>query len=68
MNRGNSQIAWLGFGEVGALFSHGLVATGIQVKVYDPLFHDATAAPRMNQKAQRLGIHPSSSLEEALNG
>jgi 3-hydroxyisobutyrate dehydrogenase-like beta-hydroxyacid dehydrogenase len=66
---GTFNIAFIGFGEVGQRFSHDLskVPT-LGIRAYDILFNDASRSELLVQRAKAIGVVPSASAAEAVNG
>ncbi|MBZ6077581.1 NAD(P)-dependent oxidoreductase [Microvirga puerhi] len=60
------RIAFIGYGEVGQLFSHSLaVKPDVWISVYDILFDDARRGPGLRQQAQENDIYAAASIGEA---
>jgi 3-hydroxyisobutyrate dehydrogenase-like beta-hydroxyacid dehydrogenase len=60
------EIALIGYGEVGQLFSRQLAAKpGVRVSVYDILFDDPSRGPELKQHASNNSVHAASSTAEA---
>lgn len=60
------EIAFIGYGEVGQLFSHQLAAKpGVQVTVYDILFKDPTGGPDLRRRASEAGVRVADSTADA---
>jgi 3-hydroxyisobutyrate dehydrogenase-like beta-hydroxyacid dehydrogenase len=60
------EIAFIGYGEVGQLFSRQLAAKpGVRVAVYDILFDDPNRGPELKQRASDDKIHAAGSTAEA---
>ena len=60
------EIAFIGYGEVGQLFSRQLaVKPGVRVTVYDILFDDASRGPELKQRASRDKVRAVDSTSEA---
>jgi 3-hydroxyisobutyrate dehydrogenase-like beta-hydroxyacid dehydrogenase len=69
MSAGQIQrIGFVGFGEVGGIYSQDLAATGRAVVVYDLLFADAQAKSRMAEKAVAANVRIAGSLKELIEG
>jgi 3-hydroxyisobutyrate dehydrogenase-like beta-hydroxyacid dehydrogenase len=62
------RIAFIGFGELGGVFSHDLVAAGKDVVVYDRLFLDPKAQDSMAEKARLARVRSAKNLREAITG
>ncbi|WNJ90350.1 NAD(P)-dependent oxidoreductase [Bosea sp. 685] len=61
-------IAFIGFGEVGQTFSHGLLASGrVRIRAYDVLFGSG-AGHKLETAASTIGVATAASLEEACAG
>lgn len=59
-----ARVAFIGFGEVGQTFSHGLIASGrVQIRTFDVLFGSA-AGRRLEDVAARLGVGTARSLAD----
>jgi 3-hydroxyisobutyrate dehydrogenase-like beta-hydroxyacid dehydrogenase len=62
----NLEIAFIGYGEVGQLFSRQLAARpGVRVVVYDILFDDPSRGPALRQRASDDGVRAAGSTAEA---
>jgi 3-hydroxyisobutyrate dehydrogenase-like beta-hydroxyacid dehydrogenase len=60
------QIAFIGYGEVGQLFSRQLLAKpGVQIVAYDILFDDPEKGPALRQRASENGVKAVGSTAEA---
>jgi 3-hydroxyisobutyrate dehydrogenase-like beta-hydroxyacid dehydrogenase len=60
------EIAFIGYGEVGQLFSRQLAAkAGVRITVYDILFQDPERGPDLRQRASEAGVHAADSTAEA---
>jgi 3-hydroxyisobutyrate dehydrogenase-like beta-hydroxyacid dehydrogenase len=60
------QIAFIGYGEVGQLFSRQLLAKpGIRIVAYDLLFEDPEQGPTLRQRASENGVQAAGSTAEA---
>ncbi|MBD2745454.1 NAD(P)-dependent oxidoreductase [Microvirga sp. BT688] len=60
------EIAFIGYGEVGQLFSRQLAAKpGVRVTVYDLLFNDPNRGPELKQRASNEKVHAVGSTAEA---
>jgi 3-hydroxyisobutyrate dehydrogenase-like beta-hydroxyacid dehydrogenase len=60
------EIAFIGYGEVGQLFSRQLAAKpGVRVTVYDILFDDLSRGPEMKQRASSDKVYAADSTAEA---
>jgi 3-hydroxyisobutyrate dehydrogenase-like beta-hydroxyacid dehydrogenase len=60
------EIAFIGYGEVGQLFSRQLAAKpGVRVSVYDILYDDPTRGPALKQRALEDLVHAAGSVAEA---
>src|ERR671913_254705 len=60
------EIAFIGYGEVGQLFSRQLAAKpGVRVTVYDILFDDPNRGPELKQRASDDKVHAAVSTAEA---
>lgn len=60
------EIAFIGYGEVGQLFSRQLAAKpGVRVTVYDILFDEPSRGPKLKQRASDDKIHAAGSTAEA---
>lgn len=58
-------IAFIGYGEVGQLFSRQLLAkSGVRVAAYDILFEDPHKGPAMRQRAYDDGVHAAIGMAE----
>ncbi|PVE25760.1 hypothetical protein DC522_03025 [Microvirga sp. KLBC 81] len=63
------QIAFIGYGEVGQLFSRSLAAKpDVRVSIYDILFDDAQRGPELRQRAQDSNVHAAARIGEACAG
>jgi 3-hydroxyisobutyrate dehydrogenase-like beta-hydroxyacid dehydrogenase len=63
------KLAFIGFGEVGQLFSRQLAAKpNVEVVAYDVLFDDPAAAPELKVRAAGSGIGAAGSTAEACEG
>ncbi|MGL4965253.1 MAG: DUF1932 domain-containing protein [Inquilinus sp.] len=58
-------IAFIGYGEVGRLFSRELIAAGAAVAAYDILFDDPARGPAMIDHARAAGVKPRTRAAEA---
>jgi 3-hydroxyisobutyrate dehydrogenase-like beta-hydroxyacid dehydrogenase len=59
------EIAFIGYGEVGQLFSRQLAAKpGVRVSVYDILFDDPSRGSALRQRASDDGVHAAGSTAE----
>jgi 3-hydroxyisobutyrate dehydrogenase-like beta-hydroxyacid dehydrogenase len=62
----NLEIAFIGYGEVGQLFSRQLAAKpGVRVSVYDVLFDDPSRGPALRQRAADDGVQAAGSTARA---
>ncbi|MBM6581940.1 NAD(P)-dependent oxidoreductase [Microvirga sp. BT689] len=62
----NLEIAFIGYGEVGQLFSRQLAAQpGVRVNAYDVLFDDPIRGPALRQRASDDGVQTTGSTAEA---
>ncbi len=62
-------IAFIGFGEVGQLFTHQLAAQpGVSVGVYDILFDDPALGRELKRRAARYGARLAASAADACRG
>lgn len=60
------EIAFIGYGEVGQLFSRQLASRpGVRVKVYDILFDDPRKGSELRQRAAEAGVHAADSAADA---
>ncbi len=60
------EIAFIGYGEVGQLFSRQLAAKpGVRVSVYDILYDDPNRGPALKQRALEDLVHAAGSVAEA---
>ena len=60
------EIAFIGYGEVGQLFSRQLaVKPGVRVAAYDILFDDPKRGPALRQRASESGVHAADSTADA---
>lgn len=60
------EIAFIGYGEVGQLFSRQLAPKpGARITVYDILFEDPTRGPDLRRRAAEAGVHAADSTAEA---
>jgi len=66
--RSIQRIAIVGFGEVGGIFGTDLAKQGIEVTVFDILFHSAGHRPQMLAKAQACGVKAADNLGECIRG
>jgi len=62
------RIALVGFGEVGGIFGPDFARQGIDVSVFDILFHSAESREAMLAKARDCGVRPCESLAECVRG
>jgi 3-hydroxyisobutyrate dehydrogenase-like beta-hydroxyacid dehydrogenase len=63
------EIAFIGYGEVGQLFSRQLaVKPGVRITVYDILFQDPERGPDLQQRASEAAVHAADSTAEACRG
>jgi 3-hydroxyisobutyrate dehydrogenase-like beta-hydroxyacid dehydrogenase len=63
------EIAFIGYGEVGQLFSRQLAAKpGVRVRVYDILFENPEKGPELRQRASDTGVHAADSTADACRG
>jgi 3-hydroxyisobutyrate dehydrogenase-like beta-hydroxyacid dehydrogenase len=63
------QIAFIGYGEVGQLFSRELLAKpGVRIAAYDILFDDPERGPGLRQRASENGVAAAGSTAEACRG
>jgi 3-hydroxyisobutyrate dehydrogenase-like beta-hydroxyacid dehydrogenase len=60
------QIALIGFGEVGGIFSHDFVAGGLAVSTFDILLNSESSRTAMLEKTQILNVRACEALEEAI--
>ena len=61
------RIALVGFGEVGAIFGPDFAKQGIDVSVYDILFHSPESREAMLAKARDCGVRACESLAECVH-
>jgi len=61
------RLALVGFGEVGAIFGRDLAKQGIDVSVYDILFHSPESHEAMLAKARDCGVRACESLAECVH-
>jgi 3-hydroxyisobutyrate dehydrogenase-like beta-hydroxyacid dehydrogenase len=62
-------ITFIGFGEVGQLFSRQLAGKpGVGVTVYDILFADSAKGPELRRRAVEAGVHAAANLADACQG
>lgn len=60
------KIAFIGYGEVGQLFSRQLATKpGVRITVYDILFDDPLKGPGLRQRASETGVHAANSAADA---
>ena len=60
------EIAFIGYGEVGQLFSRQLAAKpGVRVTVYDILFDEPSRGPGLKQRASDDKVHAAGSISDA---
>lgn len=65
----NLSIAFIGYGEVGQLFSRQLLAsTGVRIAAYDILFGDPERGPELKQRAAENGVEAAGSIAAACRG
>jgi 3-hydroxyisobutyrate dehydrogenase-like beta-hydroxyacid dehydrogenase len=63
------EIAFIGYGEVGQLFSRQLATKpGVRVRVYDILFDDPGKGADLRQRAEDAGVHAAASTADACEG
>jgi 3-hydroxyisobutyrate dehydrogenase-like beta-hydroxyacid dehydrogenase len=63
------QIAFIGYGEVGQLFSRQLLANaGVRIAAYDILFEDSQKGPELKRRASENGVEAAGSTAEACRG
>ncbi len=63
------QIAFIGYGEVGQLFSRHLLAKpGVRIVAYDVLFENPDKGPELRRRAAENGIEAAGSTAEACRG
>ena len=63
------EIAFIGYGEVGQLFSRQLATKpGVRVTVYDILFDDPVKGPDLRQRASETGVQAAGSTAAACEG
>jgi 3-hydroxyisobutyrate dehydrogenase-like beta-hydroxyacid dehydrogenase len=60
------RIAFIGFGELGSIFSRDLAAAGKDVVVFDLLFLDPKAQGRMTERAQAANVRTAQCLRDAI--
>lgn len=61
-----SHVAIIGFGEAGGIFAHDFAARGLQVSVFDTLFHSNRHRRTMLSKAQAYGVTAADSVKHCL--
>ncbi len=62
-------IAFVGYGEVGQLFSRQLLAKpGVRIAAYDILFDDPAKGPELRRCATESGVRAAASTDEACRG
>jgi 3-hydroxyisobutyrate dehydrogenase-like beta-hydroxyacid dehydrogenase len=62
-------IAFVGYGEVGQLFSRQLLAKpGVRIAAYDILFDDPAKGPELRRRAAESGVRAAASTDEACGG
>lgn len=62
-------IAFIGYGEVGQLFSRQLVTKpGVRITVYDILFDDPRKGSELRQRASETGVHTADGAADACRG
>ncbi|HXX19752.1 MAG TPA: DUF1932 domain-containing protein [Candidatus Acidoferrum sp.] len=61
------RLALVGFGEVGGIFGRDFAKQGIDVSVYDILFHSPESREPMLAKARDCGVRASESLAECVH-
>ncbi len=65
----NLRIAFIGYGEVGQLFSRSLASRqDVEVSVYDILFEDMRKGPVLRQRAKDNDVRAAESIGEACEG
>lgn len=63
------EIAFIGYGEVGQLFSRQLLAKpGVRIAAYDVLFEDPNKGPELRERARESGVRAAASTAEACRG
>ena len=63
------EIAFIGYGEVGQLFSRQLASKpGVRVTVYDILFDDPGTGADLRQRASDAGVQAAGSMADACRG
>lgn len=63
------QIAFIGYGEVGQLFSRQLLAkSGVRITAYDVLFNNPDKGPELKRRASESGVEAAGSTAEACRG
>jgi 3-hydroxyisobutyrate dehydrogenase-like beta-hydroxyacid dehydrogenase len=62
-----SRVAIIGFGEAGGIFANDLALQGINVLVFDILFHSNRHRRAMLSKAQARGVTAAHSLKDCLH-
>jgi len=61
-----SRVAIIGFGEAGGIFAEDLAASGIDVTVFDILFHSKRQRQPMLKKAETCGVAAARNLRECV--
>ncbi|MEE1613260.1 DUF1932 domain-containing protein [Microvirga sp. CF3016] len=63
------EIAFIGYGEVGQLFSRQLAnRPGVRIRVYDILFDDPQKGSGLRQRASEAGVHAADGAADACRG
>jgi 3-hydroxyisobutyrate dehydrogenase-like beta-hydroxyacid dehydrogenase len=63
------RLAFIGYGEVGQLFTRQFMARGgVAIAVYDILFDDAASGPAMTAKARAAGLRVARDAADAASG
>jgi len=62
------RVAIVGFGEAGGILAKDLAVAGMDVCVYDILFHSSRQRQPMLRKAQACGVAAARSLKDCLHG
>jgi 3-hydroxyisobutyrate dehydrogenase-like beta-hydroxyacid dehydrogenase len=63
------EIAFIGYGEVGQVFSRQLAAKpGVRITVYDILFDDPRKGSELRQRASETGVRAADSVADACRG